>query len=339
MGAVRLIDVAKAAGVSQGTVSNVFNRPELVRETVREKVLACAEALGYRGPDPAGRLLRAGRVGAIGVVTSNPVEYFFEDPFARVFMSGVASAASRAGSGLMLISSRDTASAERVIANALVDSFIVLCAEEGDPLAIAAGRRGLPLVRVDAPASESASGLVVDDREGARLAASHLLGLGHRSLAAVVAPMDRSTDHYCGAAPTRLDGYRDALAAVGLPRESLTVLESGADRNLIRRFMIDSWQGSEPVTAILAMSDRIAFEVLDVASSLGLDVPDDVSVVGFDDVPEAKTSRPPLTTVRQPVEEKGRLAVELLSAQRTRTVTLPVELVVRASSAAPPARR
>ena len=101
---VRLADVAKAAGVSHGTASNVFSRPEIVREEVRERVKAAAEKLGYGGPDPKGRLLRAGKVNAIGVATAEPLAYFFDDPFARVVMSGIGEACDRTGAGISLVS-------------------------------------------------------------------------------------------------------------------------------------------------------------------------------------------------------------------------------------------
>src|SRR4051794_19768368 len=96
---VRLADVARAAGGSQGTASNVFNRPQLVREEVRERVEATARSLGYRGPDPKGKLLRAGKVNAIGVATAEPLSYFFDDPFARVLMTGIAEACDAQGAG------------------------------------------------------------------------------------------------------------------------------------------------------------------------------------------------------------------------------------------------
>src|ERR687897_3415689 len=102
--AVRLEDVAKAAGVSRGTASNVFSRPEIVREEMREKVLAAAQQLGYAGPDPRGRLLRAGKVNAIGVATAEPLSYFFDDPFARTVMSGISQACDATGAGISLVS-------------------------------------------------------------------------------------------------------------------------------------------------------------------------------------------------------------------------------------------
>lgn len=334
MATIRLIDVAQAAGVSQGTVSHVFNHPEIVRPQLREKVLAAARQLGYRGPNPAGRALRAGKAGAIGVVTSNPADYFFEDPFARLFMSGVADALSEAGSGISLISTQDGASAGRMISGALVDGFIVLCAEEGDPLAAMAAARGLPTVRVDAPADGSASGVVIDDRNGAHMAARHLVDLGHRRLAAFLSGQPGAgADYYCGAAPERARGYRDGAA--GRPKASVTLAYTGSAPDGIRAAMQRLVTAPVPVTGIVAMSDKIALAVLAIARDMGLSVPKDLSVVGFDDVPEAAACTPGLTTIRQPAREKGAAAVRLLQAKPARTLELPLELIVRGSTAPP----
>ena len=101
---IRLADVAKAAGVSQGTASNVFSRPQLVRAEVRERVTGIAKSMGYHGPDLKGRLLRAGKVNAIGVAAGEPLSYFFDDPFARVLMTGISEACDLNGAGLALVS-------------------------------------------------------------------------------------------------------------------------------------------------------------------------------------------------------------------------------------------
>ncbi|WP_404404116.1 LacI family DNA-binding transcriptional regulator [Pelagibacterium halotolerans] len=330
----RLKDVAQAAGVSQGTVSNVFNRPELVRPELREKVHEVAQTLGYRGPNPAGRVLRAGKAGAIGIVTSNPSHYFFDDPFARLFMSGVTDAMSETGSTISLISTQDGAVADRVISDALVDGFIVLCAEEGDPLATKAATRGLPTVRVDAPSDGKASGVIIDDRAGARMAARHLIDLGHHRLAAFLTGSPGLTgEYYCGAAPERARGYREAAA--GLPADALTIEHTGSEPHAIRSAMERLLGGPDPVTGILAMSDKLAITVLAIAEAMNLRVPEDVSVIGFDDVPEAALCSPKLTTIRQPAWEKGAAAARLLLDEPARTVELPLQLVVRGSTAPP----
>jgi DNA-binding LacI/PurR family transcriptional regulator len=134
MGKTTLGDVAEAAGVSKGAASHVFNHPERVRQEVRDRVLKTAKELGYQGPNPAARVLRAGQVGSIGVITSNPLSYFFTDPFARVFMQGVSDECDAHGIGLSLISTVEKEQSNWSVTSALVDSFIVLCTEKTTPL-------------------------------------------------------------------------------------------------------------------------------------------------------------------------------------------------------------
>src|ERR1700738_2731452 len=168
--AVKLADVARAAGVSQGTASNVFSRPEIVRPEVRERVETCARSLGYGGPDPRGRLLRAGKVNAIGVVAMDNLAYFFNDPYNRAFMTGVAEVCDAHGAGVALVSAVDRAKAAWSINSAVVDGFIVQCIEDGDRLLEVTRRRKLPFVAVDIDPGPEASSIMVDDRAGARIA-------------------------------------------------------------------------------------------------------------------------------------------------------------------------
>ena len=128
----RLSDVAARAGVSKATASNVFNRPKLVREEVRARVLAEAKALGYTGPDPKGRMLSAGKVNAIGVATAEPLAYFFEDPFARTMMTGITEVCDENGIGISLVSSADEEKLAWSIRSALVDGLILFCLEDAD---------------------------------------------------------------------------------------------------------------------------------------------------------------------------------------------------------------
>ena len=146
---IKLADVAKAAGVSHGTASNVFSRPEIVREELRERVLAAAAKLNYAGPDPRGRMLRAGKVNAIGVATAEPLAYFFEDPFARVVMSGISQVCDEVGAGISLVSAANNEQLAWNIQSALVDGFIVFCIEGGSRLVRLTRERGLPFVALD----------------------------------------------------------------------------------------------------------------------------------------------------------------------------------------------
>lgn len=169
---VRLEDVAKEAGVSRGTASNAFNRPEIVREEVRERVLSAAQKLGYAGPNPFGRMLRAGKVNAIGIAGAWPLAYFFEDPFARTVMSGISEVCDARGAGISLISVTDQAELAWSVKSALVDDFIMFCMEGGPKLIELARDRKLPFIALDFGGDdETISSLRIDDVAGARLAA------------------------------------------------------------------------------------------------------------------------------------------------------------------------
>ncbi|TPL46147.1 substrate-binding domain-containing protein [Mesorhizobium sp. B2-4-4] len=345
---VRLADIAKAAGVSHGTASNVFSRPEIVREEVRERVRATAEAMGYAGPDPKGRLLRAGKVNAIGVATAEPLSYFFEDPFARVMMAGISQACDATGAGISLVSAANTEQLAWNIQSALVDGFIVFCIEGGSRLVELARERKLPFVALDLDSEDgSVAAIGVDNIAGASLAARHLTELGHRRFAVlalpfadgrtgIISPEELRAAAYAGTRD-RLTGYFRELSRVGIDTSKVPVYETANDAATTKAGLETIFASGEPPTAILAMSDRMALATLEWLSARGLNVPDDVSVIGFDGVPEAALSEPPLTTVAQPIAEMGRLAVKAIleSDGKVSRQLLPVELIVRASSAPP----
>src|SRR2546428_13586492 len=180
---VKLADVAKAAKVSQGTASNVFNRPELVRPEVRERVEASARRLAYAGPDPKGRLLRGGKVNAIGIVMADDTAYFFRDPFARMLLSGIAEVCDERGAGVALVSTNRQKDAAWRIQTAVVDGFIVHCLRVGDRLISLARNRHLPVVAIDLDGGNGLSSGVIDDRHGAYLARRQPPGLRHRKVA------------------------------------------------------------------------------------------------------------------------------------------------------------
>ena len=345
---VRLADIAKAAGVSHGTASNVFSRPEIVREEVRERVKAAAEAMGYGGPDPKGRLLRAGKVNAIGVATAEPLSYFFDDPFARVMMAGISQACDATGAGISLVSAANNEQLAWNIQSALVDGFIVFCIEGGSRLVQLARERKLPFVALDLASEDgSVATIGIDNVAGAAIAARHLTGLGHRRFAVLalqfvdgrtgpVSPEQVQTAVYAGTRD-RLTGYFQELSRVGVDTSKVPVYETANDATSTIAALEAIFGVAEPPTAILAMSDRMALVALEWLSARKLKVPDDISIVGFDGVPEAAVSEPPLTTVAQPIAEIGRLAVKAILENdgTTNRRQLPVELIVRASSAPP----
>lgn len=349
---VKLADVARAAGVSQGTVSNVFNRPDLVSDALRERVEAAARELGYRGPDPRGRLLRAGRVNAIGVVTSGPLSDFFEDPFTRAFLAAVARSCQARGAGIALVSAIDDEIAAWNIRTALVDGFILNCLAEGSRLVELARKRGLPFVAVDYQARQDLDVVKIDDFSGARDAANYVIGAGHRHLAVLTFRSD--TDGYVGfiddrraararfeVLRRRLSSYREAATEAGLGE--LPIYETLSDPATVAAG-VDAVLAAHPeTTAFLCTSDLIAMHCCRHLQRRGFCVPDDFSVIGFDGTEEAAAFHPPIATVRQPIAEKAETAVDMVLGERTsphasRQVVLALTLVAGAS-VAPPRRQ
>lgn len=345
---IKLRDVAEAAGVSQGTASNVWNRPELVREEVRERVLETARVLGYAGPSPKGRLLRHGKANAIGVAAAEPLDYFFADPWARRLMTEVARACDARGAGLALVSVSGGRNLGWSIESALVDGFLLRC---GGPelLVEITQKRGLPFVALSLDTEEpDVPAIDIDDFGGARDIARHLLGLGHRRFAILgiglgpgpgrVAPDRVRATRFVNVRERAL-GYWAALEEAGLGEAEVPVHAVLNDGENVAEALALLFDGPDPPpTALLAMSDKVALAALQALAARGVAVPGQVSVVGFDDVPEAESASPPLTTVAQPfaaIAERSVAAILDGTIPAGREV-LPLQLVVRGSSAPPP---
>lgn len=349
-------EVAAAVGVSPATVSNAYNRPDQLSGELRGKVMEAARRLGYTGPDPTARGLRRGRAGAIGVLYTSRLFYAFADPAAVLFFEGVARAAEEAGLGLLLVPGSISGREDPVsVMGAAVDGFVVYCMAEDDLMIEAVRERRLPAVLVDDPPGASAGDFPivgVDDEGGARAAAEHLVALGHRRLAVIsfglvahpeggFADLSRQARTTFRPIRLRLDGYEKGVGTAGVRWSDVPVYEctenlpqGGAEAARVLLGM-----GPRP-TALLVTSDQLAFGVIEAVKDLGLSVPGDVSVVGFDDVPEAARSNPPLTTVHQDHVEKGWLAGRLLVArlagdESEATKILPTRLVERESTAPP----
>jgi DNA-binding LacI/PurR family transcriptional regulator len=345
---VRLRDVAERAGVSVGSASQAFSRPELVSDRVRERVLDAAAALGYAGPDPVARRLRTGRAGALGLIFSERLRYQFTDPAAPAFLAGLSRGMEDAHMGLLLIpDSRFREATAETVRAAAVDGFVVYSAVRNDPRVEAALSRGLPVVTVDQPRDAPTPFIGIDDRAAARSAAEHLRDLGHRRVGVLsfVTAIDPDGALVLEIATERLAGYREGLGDVWEEGSVRTCRPNAVEP--ARRAALELLGEPTRPTALLAMSDVLALGALQAASELGVAVPEELSVVGFDDSPAAAFARPPLTTVAQPHEAKGRLAAEwLLEAiagagprLRRRKAILPTELVIRGSTAVPPRPR
>ncbi|MDA0166949.1 LacI family DNA-binding transcriptional regulator [Solirubrobacter ginsenosidimutans] len=336
-----LATVAEAAGVSRMTVSNAFNRPDLVSGELRERVLAAAAELGYAGPNPIARTLSRGRTGSVGLVLDYALTDAFRDPPTIEFLTGVAAGCESWTMGLSLvprIAGRDAA----LVHTALVDGFVLYCVPEGDPRLEAVLARRLPYVGVDFEPTEGRRAVNIDDRAAARSVAEHVTALGHRRVA-IVLPNDSagSTGPAALAAAyrhvdiARLTGWRDGLQAVGIDWSQVPVASGpGKDRASGRQAAAALLDRPNRPTAIIALADELALGVIDAAAERGIAVPAELSVAGFDDIPAAS---PGLTTVRQPHARKGSEAVRLLlDPGAEASVLLPTELVIRASTAPAP---
>jgi DNA-binding LacI/PurR family transcriptional regulator len=339
-----LATVAEAVGVSRMTVSNAYNRPDQLSPALRERILETARALGYGGPDPVARTLKRGETGSVGVVLDYALTNAFTDPATVQFLHGVAAGCETAARGMSLvprITGRDAA----LVGSALVDGFVVYCVPEDDPRWDAILARKLPFIRVDFDPDPTLPSVNIDDEGAAREIAEHLVALGHRRFGIVMsqhAPGDTAgeaqtrTVYHVEAA--RLRGWRAALESGGIAWDPIPVAGApGKDDEggvIAGARLLDR---ADRPTAILALSDQLALGVLRAAADRGIDVPGQLSVAGFDDIPEAALSTPKLTTVHQPHHRKGAEAVRLLLAGGpAQSVLLPTELVIRASTAPVP---
>jgi DNA-binding LacI/PurR family transcriptional regulator len=354
-----LKDVAAAVGVSRTTASNAYNRPGKLSPAVRARILAAARELGYPGPDPVARSLRTGHVGTLGVLLAEALTFAFEDPAAVLLLRGVAEVGQLADVGLSLLPApperpAGAAAVTQAVTRVAADGFLLYHLPDDHPSVPAVLARRLPTVVIDGPDLEGVAFVGVDDRGGARQAAEHLLAIGHRRIGVLV---DRiAADAYQGPADhrrrrvpgfraghLRLAGYADALRAAGLAWETVPIQECGvpnrASGHAGAAALLDRAPG---LTAILATTDLLAQGAIQAARERDLPVPAALSVVGFDDLPDAATAD--LTTVHQPLADKGRIAARLLLAALDGTVTLTnrvelsTRLVVRGSTAPPLAR-
>lgn len=355
MAKVTLQSIADRVGVSRMTVSNAFSRPDQLSADLRERILAAADELGYVGPDPAARALARGRTGSVGLLLTDELAEAFQDVIAIEFLTSVATALDAEGLAVTLLTrGGGHAPAGYVPArDVAMDGAVVYICDPASPDIAWLERRGLPIVSVDRDPSPTAPSVNVDDRGGARLAAQHVVDLGHTRVGLL--SLNSGVDDEGRPVPNRparerLLGWRDALEPAGI--EPLEVASMGnpswmtgarkgpqTDVETVARQLLDR---PDRPTAVLCFSDAFALATMRVATSLGLRVPEDLSVVGYDDSPLAAVAQPPLTTVHQEVASKGQAAVAALmrrmrqpDAEHERVV-LPTHLVVRESTAPPP---
>jgi DNA-binding LacI/PurR family transcriptional regulator len=349
---VTLKDIAKAVGISRTTVSNAFNRPDQLSPALRRKILNVAQQMGYLGPNPMGRMLRTGRTGAIGLVFHDSLSYAFADPTAIAFLQGVAKICETAQASLLIVPVLEDHSVQQTVQQAAVDGFIVYCLPNQSDAFEQVLKRQLPVVVVDQPTVKGFPSVAIDDRQAAYTAATHLLKLNHQRLAIIA--LEFQDNFHSGLVEQhriehstfpitqhRWQGYMDAIREAGLDPEAVPIVEcTGNSEESAFQAALRILSHTPRPTGILAMSDRLALGALRAAKQLELSIPADLSIVGFDDIPLASQVQPRLTTVRQPLIQKGTIAAELLlkNAPAHSSRVLPTELMIRESSGIAPTR-
>ena len=345
-----IADVAREAGVSTSTASVVFSGKVNVAEATRERVLAAAAALGYAGPDPRAASLRTGRSGIVGVVLGGELRHAFLDPVTTVMMDGLTDALGSISAGILLLRDDPRENEPPPIADAPVDAVVLIGCTARSHLALDIARqRGLPVVVIEGDAGDEVPQISLDNRAASAALARHVFALGHREVATITLPLDaarellpltpaRLADATVPVTLDRLQGLREVYPdAPGLSARG-SLLDEGylAARELLADGA--ALRADRP-TAIIAQSDLLAVGAIRAAEELGLRVPDDLTVVGFDGIAADGLGSQRLTTVVQPALDKGRAAGEqvarMLAGEPGRSVHFTCELRAGETSAPP----
>jgi DNA-binding LacI/PurR family transcriptional regulator len=329
-----LAAVARLAGVSNSTASLAFSGTGPVSDATRERVLEAAKQLNYAGPDPRARSLRRGRSGIVGVVMEERVGDAFRDPIKIALLDGISDEIAAIDAGLLILT--DAGETAQRIEDAPMDAVVLVgCSPRLDESVAMLRQRGIPLVAIEGGPSDDVPSIGQDNREATRLAAEHLHELGHRDVAIVALPLTRdrargpltAENVSSGSSTTgneRLAGARDVFPAAGGWMTRGSFVEEGR----IAGMALLSDPSRRP-TAVIAQSDLLAAGVIRAAEELGLEVPGDVSVVGFDGVRVDGLWPYDLTTLVQPAVEKGRAAghaiIEMLEGRPPRTASFTSE--------------
>jgi DNA-binding LacI/PurR family transcriptional regulator len=333
---VVMSDVARAAGVSAQTVSRVFNEPERVRPHTRARVLAVIEELGYRVNNTA-RALATGQRHTLGVVG---FDTSLHGPASVLF--GIERHARTFGYSMVVASleERGRDSLDEAVEHLRgqdVEGIVVIAPPASASSLLQKAARDIPVVAVEGDTALGLPVVAVDQYGGAMRATRHLLDLGHATAWHLAGPRD-----WLGSAQTRERGWRDTLRSAGVAAPPALV----GDWSARSGYELGRQLAADPaVTAVFAGNDQMALGLLKALHEAGRRVPADVSVVGFDDTPEAAYYTPALTTVRQEFTETGRRAFGLLYDQingggtPAEPIVMPVDLIVRDSTARASARR
>jgi LacI family transcriptional regulator len=330
-----LEEVARLAGVSRSTVSRVVNDHPNVRAETKERVWEAIRKSGYQ-PNVVARSLVTNRTQIVGMVIPEVVTKIFAEPFFPLVLRGATEACNNHHYQLLLSLFTNPEDQEetcqRVLRSGYLDGVIVASSLLDDSLIPDVLHSGIPLVSIGRYPDQHVHYVDSDNVGGARMAVEHLVRLGHRRIATITGRLGMSVGQ------DRLEGYRQALLAHGIPVRDELILEG----DFTERSGMMAMQRLLPAspTAVFATNDVMAIGALKALRAVGLKVPQDVALIGFDDTPIASMVEPALTTVRQPIERMGSMAVELLldllassSSDQVpaHRIILPTELIVRGS--------
>ncbi|MCU0481220.1 MAG: LacI family transcriptional regulator [Anaerolineae bacterium] len=328
--AITIYDVAREAGVSDATVSRVFNNKEGVKEATRAKVLNAAQKLGYVVNLQA-RSLAGGKTNVIGLLIPG-----LDNGYVVEIVRGVDQELARVDYELMVYTTHrkgnDEASYLQYVANGLTEGILLVVPLLSAEFLRALDEIGYPYVLIDAVDDTGRSFSVnVTNWEGAYKATEYLIQLGHRRIGFITGILELSSTK------ARYDGYLTALKDYDIPIDQALIAKGDFGKNsgyLATQHLLNL--ANRP-TAIFSSNDVMALGAMDAIREVGLRIPEDISIIGFDDVPEAVSAYPKLTTVHQPLEEMGRVGVKLLMEQfenpdtPSKHITLATRLIIRDS--------
>lgn len=327
--------IAKLAGVSPATVSRVVNNYPHIRPEVRERVNKIITETGFQ-PNLIARSLASNRSGIIGLVIPNSPGMVFTDPYFPKLIQGITQATNRTNLTLSLFlfqsKEEETRTIQSILSTGLLDGVIVTADRKEDSFVPRFVERGLPFVLIGRPETQLSMHYVDSDNvQGGYLATEHLLKLGRKRIATIASDQNTAGDDRC-------TGYLNALHDYGIPVDERLI--GYGDFSMNSGYSAMKKLLAERPDAVFVGSDTMALGALRMIREAGLRVPDDISIVGFDDLPPALQADPPLTTILHPVEELGTAAVEALNTLLqtndipfTRKI-LPAKLVIRASCGA-----
>jgi LacI family transcriptional regulator len=332
---VTIIDVAKEASVSFATVSRVVNGKGYVSPPTRERVISAMARTGYVVNRHA-RGLAGGRYQVVGLLVPD-----LDTSYIGEILRGIDEELAAASYDLMLYTTHRRKTRESIFASSITqgmtDGLLMVLPSDPNAYIESIRRRGFPYVMIDHGGSGDQGPVVgATNLAGAAEATNYLIGLGHRRIGFITGNMEM------GCSQDRLDGYRNALTAAGLPVDPELIRVGDFHQPLGFQRTTELLALPDPPTAIFASNDLTAFGVMDAARDAGLRIPDDLSVVGFDDIPSATHSAPPLTTVCQPLKEMGRRATQILLSQinaidaNVSRIEMPTELKIRSTCRALP---